>query len=295
MTMRTRGFFDSLTLRWNLVRSGRSKAVGNRFTKRGMTLVLGAALSVGGTSQIFSHVHYIVERDLDHLQVVKQRSGEGRELVAQITDKFAANSIYKLTQILPESLVSRRSSLLDGSWFPISSPEGEKHDSTFATSFAFIDKTIREKFFQTQFPFGNVIHQQAEKYDVDPALVAAVIETESRFRENARSQVGAQGLMQLMPRTGRWMGARNLYDADQNVEAGVKYLKYLDGRFDGNLKKTIAAYNAGEGNVRRFNGVPPYRETRNYVKNVLSRYERNTRQLEQYREARAVETRGVSN
>jgi len=293
MTMRTHGLLDSLTLRWSLVRNGRrSSVVGKSLTKRGVTLVLGATLSVGGASQILTDVHYIVQRDLDHLQVVRQTGASGRELVARVDDTFVANSIYKLSQILPESLVSRQSSLLDNSWF---SPRGdEKQDSGFGKSFAFIDNAIREKFFQTQIPYGHVIHQQAAKYDVDPSLVAAVIETESRFREKARSQVGAQGLMQLMPKTGRWMGATNLYDADQNVEAGVKYLKYLEGRFDGNLNKTIAAYNAGEGNVRRYNGVPPYRETRNYVRNVLSRYERNTRQLERYRDARALDSRGAS-
>lgn len=295
MTKPSCGLFDSLSLRWSVFRGGRRKSSSTGLSKRGMTLILGATLSVGGANQILTDVHYIVQRDLDHLQVVRQRKGESRELVARFDDTFAASSIYKLSQILPESIVSRQSSLFDSSWFGVPAPVSVKHSSTFSRSFAFIDSAIREKFFQTQFPFGDVIHQQAQKYDVDPALVAAVIETESRFRSRARSQVGAQGLMQLMPKTGRWMGARNLYDADQNVEAGVKYLKYLDGRFDGNLRNTIAAYNAGEGNVRRYNGVPPYRETRNYVKNVLSRYERNTKELERYRDERAVEARGVAN
>jgi soluble lytic murein transglycosylase-like protein len=111
------------------------------------------------------------------------------------------------------------------------------------------------------------------------------METESRFHASARSQVGARGLMQLMPRTGRWLGASNLYDPEQNVEAGTKYLKYLQKRFDGNLNKAIAAYNGGEGNVKRYNGVPPFRETRSYVKRVLSRYEERSNELRQYRQA----------
>jgi soluble lytic murein transglycosylase-like protein len=85
--------------------------------------------------------------------------------------------------------------------------------------------------------------------------------------------------MQLMPKTGRWLGARNLNDPDQNIDAGVKYLKYLQGRFDGNLSKAIAAYNAGEGNVRRYNGVPPFRETRSYVKKVMARKQKYTTPL----------------
>jgi soluble lytic murein transglycosylase-like protein len=131
-------------------------------------------------------------------------------------------------------------------------------------------------------PFGDLIHAKSQKYDVDPALVAAVMETESRFRKNALSQVGAQGLMQLMPKTGRWMGARNLYDPDQNVDAGAKYLSYLSHRFDGNLKKTIAAYNAGEAVVRRYDGVPPYRETRSYVNRVMAHYQKRNKQLKAY-------------
>jgi soluble lytic murein transglycosylase-like protein len=88
--------------------------------------------------------------------------------------------------------------------------------------------------------------------------------------------------MQLMPRTGAWMGARDLYDPAQNVDAGVKYLKYLQKRFDGNLTKAIAAYNAGEGNVQRYRGVPPFQETRSYVKKVLTKYEERSRQLEKF-------------
>jgi soluble lytic murein transglycosylase-like protein len=145
-----------------------------------------------------------------------------------------------------------------------------------------INIAIRRQFFANAVPFGDIIHRKAQKYDVDPALVAAVVETESRFRTRARSQVGAQGLMQLMPRTGRWLGASNLYDPEQNVDAGVKYIKYLQHRFNGNLKQTIAAYNAGEGNVKRYGGVPPFQETRSYVKKVMSRYEQRSQQLKAY-------------
>jgi soluble lytic murein transglycosylase-like protein len=142
-----------------------------------------------------------------------------------------------------------------------------------------INDAIRRQFFANAMPFGDLIHEKAKKYDVDPILVAAVIEQESKFRSRARSQVGAQGLMQLMPRTGRWMGARNLYDPAQNIDAGVKYIKYLSEKYDGNLKKTIAAYNAGEGNVNRYNGVPPFRETQTYVRKVMHNYEKRNNEL----------------
>ena len=129
-------------------------------------------------------------------------------------------------------------------------------------------EVVKEHFFRTEVPFGSIIYDEAKKNDLPPELVAAVVNTESKFKPTARSQRGAVGLMQLVPRTGKWMGAHNLTDPAQNIMAGAKYLKYLTDRFDGDQQKAVAAYNAGEGNVRRFNGVPPFRETRNYVSRV---------------------------
>ena len=131
-----------------------------------------------------------------------------------------------------------------------------------------ITEKVREDFFHTEVPFGSTIYKEAKRNDIRPELVAAVVQAESRFKPNARSSAGAIGLMQLVPRTGRWMGARDLTNPQQNIAAGAKYLKYLNERFDGNETKVIAAYNAGEGNVKRFGGVPPFRETRSYVKKV---------------------------
>ena len=128
----------------------------------------------------------------------------------------------------------------------------------------------KEAFFAREVPFGQVIYQEAKKNDLPPELVAAVAHTESKFVPTARSNRGAVGLMQLVPKTGRWLGATNLTNPAQNIQAGAKYLKYLTDRFDGDHTKAIAAYNAGEGNVRRFGGVPPFRETRNYVQRVQS-------------------------
>ena len=133
---------------------------------------------------------------------------------------------------------------------------------------AVITEEAKEQFFKTQVPFGSLIYREALKNDLRPEFVAAIVQAESQFKPNARSPVGARGLMQLMPKTGKWMGARDLNNPTQNVQAGTKYLKYLNERFDGNETKIIAAYNAGEGNVRRFGGIPPFKETRNYVKKV---------------------------
>jgi soluble lytic murein transglycosylase-like protein len=131
-----------------------------------------------------------------------------------------------------------------------------------------VTEKVREEFFHKEVPFGSIIYKEAKKNNVRPELVAAVVQAESRFKPTARSGAGAIGLMQLVPRTGRWMGARDLTNPQQNVAAGAKYLKYLSERFDGNETKMIAAYNAGEGNVKRFGGVPPFRETRKYVQKV---------------------------
>jgi soluble lytic murein transglycosylase-like protein len=254
------------------------------------TIVLGATLSIGGLTQTFDDVHFVVLKDLDTVRVVKQ-DGNTTQTVAKLNDGFAADSLFKLSRVLPDALVSQKLALFDKAWLP-GQPEGapaQPQRSVFHEEMSRINGAIRREFFANAVPFGDIIHQKAAKYDVDPALVAAVVETESRFKTHARSQVGARGLMQLMPRTGRWLGARNLYDPEQNVEAGTKYLSYLTQRFDGNLNKTIAAYNAGEGNVRRYKGVPPFRETRSYVKKVMSRYEQRKKQLASYQDQQATD------
>ena len=133
-----------------------------------------------------------------------------------------------------------------------------------------VAEQVKEDFFKTQVPFGSIIYSEAKKNNLPPELVAAVVQQESKFIPTARSGVGAIGLMQLVPRTGRWMGARDLTNPSENIMAGAKYLKYLTEQFHGDQQKAIAAYNAGEGAVRRFGGVPPYRETRNYVQKVRS-------------------------
>src|SRR5438552_14317736 len=135
---------------------------------------------------------------------------------------------------------------------------------------AIVADQVKENFFKTQVPFGSLIYSEAKRNNLPPELVAAVAHTESKFKPTARSGAGAVGLMQLVPKTGRWLGATNLTDPTQNVMAGAKYLRYLTDRFNGDQQKAIAAYNAGEGAVRRFGGVPPYRETRNYVQRVRS-------------------------
>ena len=117
------------------------------------------------------------------------------------------------------------------------------------------------------------IQEAAVKYDVDPDLIEAVIKQESAYNAGARSHVGAEGLMQLMPATAKELGVENSLDPRQNVMGGTKYLRQLLDQFDGNLTKVIAGYNAGPGAVSRYGGVPPYTETQDYVAKVLKNYE----------------------
>jgi soluble lytic murein transglycosylase-like protein len=118
-------------------------------------------------------------------------------------------------------------------------------------------------------PFAALIASAAVAYGVDERLVHAVIEAESNYQPRARSRTGAKGLMQLMPATARQYAVRDPYDPQANIEAGVRHLKDLLGRFE--LRLALAAYNAGEGAVRTYGGLPPFAETRSYVARVLQR------------------------
>ena len=119
--------------------------------------------------------------------------------------------------------------------------------------------------------FDQLIRQAAQQHGVSEGLVKAIMHTESGFNINARSPVGAQGLMQLMPTTARRFNVSNAYDPQQNIFGGVKYLSWLLKRFNGDTRLAIAAYNAGEGNVDKYGGIPPFRETQDYVRRVTSR------------------------
>lgn len=120
-------------------------------------------------------------------------------------------------------------------------------------------------------PYGDQIYHAARRHGVDPRLVAAVIGAESAYDVRALSHKGARGLMQLMPATARRFGVTDdrIHDPEANVEAGTRYLAWLLERFDGDLALALAGYNAGEGTVDRYGGVPPYRETRGYVQRIF--------------------------
>ncbi len=132
---------------------------------------------------------------------------------------------------------------------------------------------FKEAYFREHVPYGAIIFREARRYDLPPELVAAMVHTESDFRATLVSHKSAQGLMQIVPDTARTLGILDPFDPEQNIAAGTRYFRYLLDRFDSETM-ALAAYNAGEGNVKRFGGIPPFQETRDYIVKVNRRTDR---------------------
>lgn len=121
--------------------------------------------------------------------------------------------------------------------------------------------------------YAPIVLKAAKKYKIDPAIIMAIIMAESGYNPRAVSKKGAQGLMQLMPRTAKWLGVKNPFNPKDNINGGVKYFKRKLNKFNGDVKLALAAYNAGSRNVQKYRGIPPFRATKIYVKKVLKYYE----------------------
>ncbi len=128
-------------------------------------------------------------------------------------------------------------------------------------------------------PFDPLIFQAAKLHQVDPALIKAVIMAESGYNPKALSKKGARGLMQLMPRTAKWLGVVDSFNPEHNINGGARYLKQLLKQFDGDVELALAAYNAGSRNVRQYNGVPPFKATKFYITKVFKYYDIYKKQL----------------
>jgi soluble lytic murein transglycosylase-like protein len=229
--------------------------------KKYTTWALGASLALGGIGTPLA----MISNNLD-------RGAPDQKTASSVTVDDELQKDLNAARSIAEQVAGGVSAVARGVESAADSPLDAVAEAPKTLSL--ITDKVREEFFHKEVPFGSVIYKEAKKNNIRPELIAAVVQAESRFKPTARSGAGAIGLMQLVPKTGRWMGARDLTNPAQNIAAGAKYLKYLNDRFDGNETKVIAAYNAGEGNVKRFNGVPPFKETRSYV-NKVRNYEQD--------------------
>ena len=127
--------------------------------------------------------------------------------------------------------------------------------------------------------FESIIKIAAARYQVDPSMVKAIILAESSYNPKAVSKVGARGLMQLMPATAKELGVKDSFDPEQNIHGGVKYFKQMLVQFDGDVKLALAAYNAGCGRVLEYRGIPPFKDTQNYIKKVLEYHQQYSSQV----------------
>lgn len=121
--------------------------------------------------------------------------------------------------------------------------------------------------------FDEIIRKAAVTYNVPEKLISSIIKQESNFNPLATSSAGASGLMQLMPGTAKYLGVTNSLDPEQNIMGGAKYISQMLSQFDGNIETALAAYNAGPGAVKKYDGIPPYKETQNYVQKVMNYFQ----------------------
>jgi soluble lytic murein transglycosylase len=162
----------------------------------------------------------------------------------------------------------------DGEIYRYISPDGTIHLTNVPSDRRF-ESVTRKRHYHTAVSdreLEDAVADSSEEYRLSAALLMAVIKAESDFNPTAISRAGAVGLMQLIPETASRHGVRDLYDTRENITAGAKHLRYLLDRFDGNIQLALAAYNAGERNVERYRQIPPFKETRTYVKRVLGFY-----------------------
>jgi hypothetical protein len=168
--------------------------------------------------------------------------------------------------------IDRVERIVDDEYVPPPEPEPVSEVVAEAAAPALIPLRFEESQPVPEGPYGTLIYETARRHQVNPQVVAALIRQESAGKVRAVSHKGARGLMQLMPATAQRFGVRKeqLFDPQHNLEAGVRYLSWLMDQFPNDLARVLAAYNAGENAVTRYQGIPPYRETRNYVRRIFT-------------------------
>lgn len=186
------------------------------------------------------------------------------------TQKIEAGSQLSAFQ---EVLAESKKEVPSNSVFEIDAPPNIKENKKITPKpFGSLSKVIEKPVSNSKEAILGYIEEASEKYNVDSKLIQALIKQESGFNPNAVSKAGAKGLMQLMPKTALSLGVKDAFNPKENIEGGVKYLKQMLDKYHGNKILALAAYNAGPGAVDKFSGVPPYKETQNYVKSILANY-----------------------
>lgn len=220
-------------------------------------------MSINGLDTILNRVQYI-ERQFDMLSsAFNNISGENNAFnvpnVREVEDKQDFQQILNAKELIQEAQDDNIQS--DESYINLNRYQG-------------VSNVQRTNNLTNRTQIDEIIKEYSQKYGLDSDFVKAVVKQESGFNEKATSKCGAMGLMQLMPGTAKALNVNDPYNARDNIEGGVKYLKGLMDRFGGDMKLALAAYNAGPNAVKKYNGVPPYNETQNYVKNIMSMYQR---------------------
>lgn len=220
-------------------------------------------MSINGLDTILNRVQYI-ERQFDMLSsAFNNISGENNAFnvpnVREVEDKQDFQQILNAKELIQEAQDDNIQS--DESYINLNRYQG-------------VSNVQRTNNLTNRTQIDELIKEYSQKYGLDSDFVKAVVKQESGFNEKATSKCGAMGLMQLMPGTAKALNVNDPYNARDNIEGGVKYLKGLMDRFGGDMKLALAAYNAGPNAVKKYNGVPPYNETQNYVKNIMSMYQR---------------------
>lgn len=199
------------------------------------------------------------------VQSALQQSNESSTLFSTMLGEILANTQQSFNQN------GVQNPLMYTGTKPIYIPSSANYAQSIFTETKKLESTLRQSG-QQKNNFEDIIQRAAEKYKIPARLISSIVKHESNFNPKTVSHAGAQGLMQLMPGTARYLGVQNSFDPEQNIDGGARYLKQMLDQFNGDYKLALAAYNAGPGNVKKYGGIPPFKETQNYVKKVLNSF-----------------------
>lgn len=199
------------------------------------------------------------------VQSALQQSNESSTLFSTMLGEILANTQQSFNQN------GVQNPLMYTGTKPIYIPSSTNYAQSIFTETKKLESTLRQSG-QQKNNFEDIIQRAAEKYKIPARLISSIVKHESNFNPKTVSHAGAQGLMQLMPGTARYLGVQNSFDPEQNIDGGARYLKQMLDQFNGDYKLALAAYNAGPGNVKKYGGIPPFKETQNYVKKVLNSF-----------------------